>query len=285
MSPKDIIAYGQTLCEIHHPQHEIYNPKNVYYITPINEHETVLTNIDLEKYHLPTSKLSDIHAILHIRHPQNNYQIQYDRNYIPYDNILTMRSYPTHPNTLFIEHFSTDVRGNYNINIDRITPISCDNISLVQATAAGIQQMHAQFQFMQHAKPNTYHQTSITHGVRFPNHPDTHIQLHLYNAQHKTDIAVDIDIYRHKSIRHTEQFTFAPDKIHRIKPLVDNASNNILDHMSNNRDIYSAPNDSEHRCIELLRCVKDYCSRGTNGLTDQLQHHTQNMLNHYTYQP
>lgn len=278
MSPADIIAYGQKLPKKYHNLH-------VYYIRSANEHETILSTIELEEYAIPTGKLSDIHAILHVCHPNNDYYIQYHHRYIPHNNIITTRSYPTDPHIILLQRLHAHVHGQYNINIDRITPINCRNISLKQAVATGFDQIHAQFHFMQDAEPNTYNQLDITQKIHFPNHPKTYIQLYIYNPQYETDIVVNINIYHQNKIQYTESFALAPNNLHIIESLANNAGNNILAHISNNRDIYSTSNDSEHHYIELLRAVQHYCSRDTHGLTTQIQRYVQHLLQHYTYQP
>lgn len=278
MSLKDIQTFGEQI-------DPGYSKSPCYYIHPLNENITELSNITLDTYHIPTNKLSDIHAVLQIRHPNNDYQLKCSAKIVAKNGIICIYSHPDHPTMLAVNPRKTNISGNYLINTNKIIPVSCDELTIRQAIRAMNTNIHEQFSFMQTDTDTIYGQNDIARIISPFHREDIYLRFEVNNPQYNQDIAIDIDVYQHNNSIHYLSFIIPRDQIHTIESSIMHAGHNILTHMQEHPRIYCPNNHSQHSYIELLRSAKEYFAQPNNSLIQHTRRCAQELLNHYTYQP
>lgn len=278
MSLKDIQTFSQKI----DPNHA-KSPH--YYIHPLNEEITELSNITLETYHIPTNKLSDIHAVLQMRYPNKSYRLKCKANITANNGIICIYSHSDRPTILTVKPHETNISGNYLINTNHIPPVSCDHLSITQAIRTMNTNIHEKFNFMQMDTNTIYGQNDITRKIYPFNRKDIYLRFEVNNTQYNQDIAIDIDVYQNNNSIHYVSLIIPRDKIHVIESLIMHAGHNILAHMQEYPHFYCPNNHSQHSYIELLRCTQKYFAQPNNSLVQHTRRCVQDMLNHYTYQP
>lgn len=273
MSRTDIIAHAKNI------QANDIAILSVYYFTPVNDDVTQLRNMNDQIYHVPTNKLSDIHAILRILHPDRDYCIRYEHPTIR-NNIFVIRGRPQYPHILQVEPPRTNNTGYYTLNTNHITPISCDNISIQQAIDIAHAQIETQCAFMRLHPDATYEQDECSGKIYPCNDQYLYIRYRIYNIRYCPNIMINIDArYQHQ----TYFYTVLKD-IHDIDAYITNACNNILAHIQHYPDIYCEPHSSQHQYIALLRAAEHYFAQPDHSLRTSIHQALKNFQDHYTYQ-
>lgn len=260
---------------------------SAYYFTPIHDNATQLRNMNDQIYHVPTNKLSDIHAILRILHPDKDYFIKYEHP-TKRNDIFVIRGRSQHPDILQVEPPKTNNTGYYTLKTNRITPISCNNISIQQTIDIAHAQIEAQCAFM-HLHPDTaYEQNECSEKIYPFNDQQLYMRYRIYNIRYCRDILVSINIKNQDEtyffVVPETYFFVVPNDIHNIDACITNACNNILAHIQHHPDIYCDPHSSQHQYITLLRAAEHYFSQPEHSLRVAIRQSLKNFQEHYTYQ-
>ena len=273
MSRTDIIAHAKNI------QANDLAVLSAYYFTPINDDVTQLRNMNDQIYHIPTNKLSDIHAILRILHPDKDYFIKYEHP-TKRNDIFVIRGRSQHPDILQVEPPRTNNTGYYALNTNHITPIICNHISIQQAIEIARAQIETQCAFMR-LHPDTAYEQDQCSGKIYPfNDQYVYMRYRIYNIRYCPNIMIDINVQRQD-----QTYFFAiPNNTQDIDTSITHACNNILANIQHHPDIYCDLHSSQHQYIALLRAAEHYFAQPDHSLRTSIHQALENFQEHYTYQ-
>ena len=258
------------------------------YIIDIEQNRSIVLYSTMGKVtSIPTTQLSDIHAILQLCHPNKPYYIQHNIHLSDNCPKLPVYIYPDQPDIITVQHPDTRYTRNENEGDYIINPAIIPNIVIAQdedyirasnrmvnnlRTSLPFIEQYPDIQYKQHQlyiqQPNISHPKISLIGIIVRHYP-SNICIHLsivYNDLHQIalpDLTISIDdIPNFTDIYHAHIAQAIPDIMHRIEKQFPY---------------------SQHEKMHIIRAITQQLTPPNNNALQQIHHAMTIIRDHFAY--